>query len=138
MNLIILTAVVAAIAIFAIIFFDLVIEAEWASAIGFGMAALAVFFLILELSFVAAGNIGAAGKSAEYKARYESLSYQQENDLYDNNNDIGKLELYQEIQEYNEKVAKGKALQSDPWVGAFYPDIFDGLELIELGDEDGT
>lgn len=39
-------------------------------------------------------NAGARGSIGAYKERYESLMYQLENNLYDNDNDLGKKELY--------------------------------------------
>lgn len=77
-------------------------------------------------------NIGIEGKIASCHQRYESLTYQLENNLYDNDNDLGKKELYDQIQAWNEDLAEGKAMQHDIWVGAFYPNIYDEFDFIEL------
>ena len=71
------------------------------------------------------------GYIAENKARYESLTYQYENDLYDNANDLGKKELMNEIREWNEDLAWYKANQNDFWIGIYVPDIFDQFDFIE-------
>ena len=63
---------------------------------------------------------------------FNSLRYQMENDIYDNDNDRGKKELYSEVTDWNEMVVRGKLLQNDKWVGIFYPDIYDYLEYIDL------
>ena len=63
---------------------------------------------------------------------FNSLRYQMENDIYDNDNDCGKKELYSEVTDWNEMVVRGKLLQNDKWVGVFYPDIYDHLEYIDL------
>lgn len=65
------------------------------------------------------------------KQRYESLTYQLENNLYDNDNDLGKKELYDEIREWNEDLAYYKEIQDDFWLGIFLPNVFDQFEFIE-------
>lgn len=70
-------------------------------------------------------NFGAAGMIAVNEQRYQILTYQLENH-------IGKKELYNQIQDWNEDLAKGKAMQNDIWIGAFYPNIYDQFEFIEL------
>lgn len=77
-------------------------------------------------------NIGIDGKMASYQQRYESLTYQLENNLYDNDNDFGKKELFDQICAWNEDLAEGKAMQHDIWVGTFYPNIYDEFNFIEL------
>lgn len=67
---------------------------------------------------------------AELKQQYDILVYQLENNLYDNDNDLGLKDLYDDISAYNSKVAKGKVMQRDFWWGIFYPNIYDDLELI--------
>lgn len=65
------------------------------------------------------------------KQRYESLTYQLENNLYENDNDLGKKQLYDEIREWNEDLAYYKEIQDDFWIGIFYPNVFDQFEFIE-------
>ena len=76
-------------------------------------------------------NSGTDAKMEDLKQKGEILEYQVKNDLYDNNNDFGKKELYSEIEDYNSTVVKGKAMQNDFWYGIFYPDIYDHLEPID-------
>lgn len=77
------------------------------------------------------GNSGTDAKMEDLRQRGEILEYQVENDLYDNDNDLGKKELYSEIEDYNSTIVKGKAMQNDFWYGIFYPDIYDHLEPID-------
>lgn len=72
---------------------------------------------------------GTDAKMEDLRQRGEILEYQLENDLYDNN--IGKRELYSEIEDYNSTIIKGKRMQRDFWYGIFYPDIYDCLEPID-------
>ena len=88
-------------------------------------------------SFIIANNYDTRGLIASNKERYEILVYQLENNLYNNDNDLGKKELYNQIQEWNEDLAKGKAMQNDFWFGVFYPDIYDYFESIELPKKEG-
>lgn len=71
---------------------------------------------------------------ASLQARYDSLTYQLENDVYNDNGDdvIGKSDLYAAIQEWNENYAWGIKMQNNPWTGIFIPDKWDYLKPIEL------
>lgn len=94
---------------------------------GLGWAAVATMCLVGFMN-----NAGNQGRIESRQQRYDSLVYQLENNLYDNDNDLGKKELYNEIREWNEDLARGKAMQHDLWFGMFYPDIYDNFKLIEL------
>ena len=63
--------------------------------------------------------------------RYKSLTYQLENNLYDNDNDLGKKELYNQIQEWNEDVVYYQNIQDNFWLGIYYPNVFDQFKTIE-------
>ena len=103
---------------------------------------LSIMFLVVSVicMFVAgfmlidilSSNIGVDGIKAQIQQRYESLTYQLNNNLYDNDNDIGKKELFTEIRNYNESIAYNKEVQDDFWIGIFYPNIYDEFELIKL------
>ena len=104
----------------------------------FGVIGMAIFGLALLIVciFVIVNNSNTHGLIASNKQRYESLIYQLENNLYDNDNDLGKKELYNQIEEWNASLAEGKAMQNDFWFGVFYPDIYDHFEFIELDKGD--
>lgn len=104
---------------------------------GIGLISIVVSFLCafavaIMIIVAAVNNIGTAGLIALNEQRYESLVYQLENNLYDNDNDLGKKELYNQIQNWNEDLANGKQMQRDIWVGMFYPNIYDDFTYIEL------
>lgn len=96
----------------------------------FGFSTIILVLLVL---IIVITHLMAPGDLAANTARRESLVYQIENSMYTNNNDIGKKELYDEVREFNEDLARGKANVDNIWVGVFYPDeLYENLELIDL------
>lgn len=106
-----------------------------AEALGFTSAAIAVS---AGIALIVCGIISifiyssANATLVKYQVERESLVYQFENNLYDNDNDLGKKELYDQITEYNRDVVAGRELHYNFLTKCFYPDIYDDLELIEL------
>ena len=101
--------------------------------------ALSVLFFVISavLGVIAvSASVGSESYLASMQEKRNALVYQLENDLYDNDNDIGKKELYSEIIEYNCDVAKGKIMQNNIWVYNLYSDVYDDLELIEFDAEE--
>ena len=97
--------------------------------------ALSVLFFIVSavLGVIAvSASVGSESRLASMQEKRNALVYQLENDLYNNDNDLGKKELYSEIAEYNCDVAKGKIMQNNIWVYNLYSDVYDDLELIEF------
>ena len=100
--------------------------------------ALSVLFFVISavLGVIAvSASVGSESYLASMQEKRNALVYQLENDLYDNDNDLGKKELYSEIIEYNCDVAKGKIMQDNIWVYNLYSDVYDELELIEFPEE---
>ena len=101
--------------------------------------ALSVLFFVISavLGVIAvSASVGSESYLASMQEKRNALVYQLENDLYDNDNDLGKKELYSEIIEYNCDVAKGKIMQDNIWVYNLYADVYDDLELIEFDEEE--
>ena len=80
-------------------------------------------------------SVGSESYLASMQEKRSALVYQLENDLYDNDNDLGKKELYSEITEYNCDVAKGKTMRNNIWLYNLYADVYDELELIEFPEK---
>ena len=100
-----------------------------------------VFLIALFLVSVCLGAASVVAKAgadaylASMQEKRSALVYQLENDLYDNDNDLGKKELYSEITEYNCDVAEGKIMQDNIWVYNLYCNVYDELELIEFPEQ---
>ena len=123
--------------VLAIVFFDSY-DFEWVSIMSTTFSAIAGVAFVVMLIVVIVNNVGVEASIEANKQRYESLIYQAENNLYENDNDLGKKELVNQIQEWNENLARGKALQNDFWVGIFYADIYDEFNFIPMTVLDGV
>lgn len=97
------------------------------------MSVVAGFVVLIMIVIIVVNHTGINAKIDRCETRYEMLTYQYENDIYDNDNDLGKRELIVDIQEWNEDLAYKKIVQRDLWLGIFYPNIYDQFEFIELG-----
>ena len=124
-------------AVLAIVFFDS-LDFEWVSMLSTIIFVIAGIAFVVMLIVVIANNVGVEASIEANKQRYESLIYQAENNLYENDNDLGKKELANQIQEWNEDLASGTALQDDFWVGIFYADIYDEFNFIPMTVLDGV
>lgn len=88
--------------------------------------------LISSIYFACVYTIADA-KVAENKQIYESLTYQYENNVFDDDDDVvGKKELYNQIQDWNQDLAYYQNVQDNFWIGIYYPNVFDQFEFIEL------
>ena len=123
--------------VLAIVFFDSW-DFEWVSMLSTIFSVITGIALVVMLIVVIVNNAGVEASIEANKQRYDSLIYQAENNLYENDNDLGKKELVNQIQKWNEDLAKGKALQDDFWVGIFYADIYDEFDFIPMTVFDGV
>lgn len=106
-------------------------DTEWLKFTGWIITVIAAIGIVISgiIMLDSYGNVDA--KIAQNNKKYESLTYQLENNLYDNDNDLGKKELYNEIREWNEDLAYYQNMQDNFWFGIFYPDMFDQFEFID-------
>ena len=106
-------------------------DTDWLKFTGCTIVVIAALAILIS-GIVMIGSYGNAdAKIAQNNKRYESLTYQLENNLYDNDNDLGKKELYNEIRKWNEDLAYYQNIQDNFWFGIFYPDVFDQFEFID-------
>ena len=94
--------------------------------------AIGLFGVIASVVVLCVNYIGIDGDVERNQVRYDSLMYQYENYLYDNDNDVGKKELMSEIQNWNEDLAWDKTMQRNPWIGIYIPNVYDQFDFIEL------
>lgn len=102
-------------------------------SLAFSIIAFALSTVLGGISIIA--RVGADAYLASMQEKRSALVYQLENDIYDNDNDLGKKELYSEITEYNCDVAEGKIKQNNIWVHNLYCNVYDELELIEFPEQ---
>lgn len=121
--------------ILGLILFEVLFEYdfEFSCIISGVISGLAAIALLIEIVVLCVNYIGVDGYIQKMNTRHDMLVYQYENDIYDNDNDLGKRELIEDIQNWNEDLASRKENQDDAWIGIFIPDIYDQFEFIELG-----
>lgn len=119
------TFVIIIIAGFVLFTFDL-------ENLGITISVIGIFGIIASVVVLAINYIGIDGYIARMNTRYETLVYQYENDIYDNDNDLGKRELMVDIQNWNEDLSSRRERQRDFWIGIYIPNIYDQFEFIEL------
>lgn len=105
---------------------------EWFFYVCVTFLTISITAVLTMLCFIIGCNYNINGQIASNQKRYEALVYQMENNIYENDNDVGKSELYNQVRNWNEKLANGKAMQNDFWFGIFYPDIYDEFNFIEF------
>ena len=120
-----LTFVIIVIAGFVLFTYDL-------ENLGIAISVIGIFGIIASVVVLAINYIGIDGYIARMNTRYETLVYQYENDIYDNDNDLGKRELMVDIQNWNEDLSSRRERQRDFWIGIYIPNIYDQFEYIEL------
>lgn len=97
-----------------------------------GIFAIGAVGVICSVVILCVNYIGIDGDVERNRVRYDSLMYQYENYLYDNDNDVGKKELMSEIQNWNEDLIWYKTMQRNPWIGIYIPNVYDQFDFIEL------
>lgn len=90
-----------------------------------GILGIAVSLFVIICSYV-----GLDGQVSANHTRYDTLVYQVENNIYDN--DLGKRELIVDIQEWNEDLSFYKEAQDDFWIGIYIPNVYDQFEYVPL------
>ena len=121
-----------AILVVSLVIFDKILDRYLIAGMCTSLAVLAFIAVTVSLIIMGVNYIGVDGYIARMNTRYDTLVYQYENDIYDNDNDIGKRELMEDIQSWNEDLASRREKQDDFWVGIYIPNIYDQFEFIQL------
>jgi hypothetical protein len=102
------------------------------SAVCLVLGVLALAAVVLLACFWV-GNVSTeTGYIASQHQLYESLVYQAENCIFENDNDLGKAELVKQITEWNTSLAHNREMCKSIWVGFLYYQCYDQFEFIPL------
>lgn len=105
-------------------------ETDFLLQIGLTIATILFVVILISLFVLGVNNINAEKKIISYQERREKILYNIEVGLYTDKLDIKDVDIINSIEEYNLDIRTGKAYQHNPWIGVFYPDIYDEFELI--------
>lgn len=89
---------------------------------------IAVIMLIIIIS----SNLGAQGTKLSNQQTYDSLIYKSQTQSIRDEFGVVNKEYIDEVQAWNEDIAKYKNWQRDFWIGIFVPNIYDEFETIDL------
>lgn len=96
------------------------------------LSVITLFTVIIFSIFFISVQCDEQAAYAKNVATYESLVYQAENNIYDNDNDIGKEALMNEITNWNANLAYNREMMDNFWVGFLYYNFWDQLQPISL------
>lgn len=110
------------------------ISEEWIGYVLWIVTWLVVITTIFMLLAVMINNFAVEAQTAELLAERECLVYELENNIYQDNGDdvVGKKALYDQIREFNGKVAYYKQANHNIWTGIFYNDAYALIDPIPL------
>lgn len=87
---------------------------------------------VVMLVFIANNNLRAQGEKLSNQQTYDSLIYKSQTESIRDEFGIVNKEYIDEVQAWNEDIAKYKNWQRDFWIGIFVPNIYDEFETIDL------
>lgn len=87
---------------------------------------------VMMLIFIIIAHTSADGCKASNEQRYQALIYKAQTESIRDEFGIINKEYIDEVQNWNEDIAKCKSYQRDFWIGIFFPNIYDDLETIDL------
>lgn len=99
--------------------------------VGKSAVVIGVSGFIISIVVLLGNYMGINGWIQKNNQRYEILTHQIETKMYNNDNEYGKQELIQKVQNWNEDLASGKANQHDFWIGIYIPNVYDQFEFID-------
>ena len=108
---------------------------DWRKITGWVITITAASSILISIFCIVDSYSTAEALIAANNERYKVLVYQLENNLYDNDNDLGKKELYNEIKDWNEDLSYYQSIQDNFWIGIYFPNMFDQFKFIEFKSE---
>ncbi|EXG86560.1 hypothetical protein K413DRAFT_3400 [Clostridium sp. ASBs410] len=96
------------------------------------LGAVCIAVSIVMLVFIIILNCGTNGIVSSNKEKYKALMYKAQTEACRDEFGIVNKDYIDEIQEWNQYIAKNKTMQRDFWFGVFVPNIFDEFQTIDL------
>lgn len=90
-----------------------------------------VFSFVLILMAII-NNVNAEGRLQADMQKREALVYQLENQTYLNDNNVGTVELFKEIAEFNGLIYKHRAGRKNPFINLYFVPYADKIEPIDI------
>ena len=90
-----------------------------------------VFSFVLILMAIA-NNVNAEGRLQADLQEREALVYQLENQTYLNDNNLGTVELFKQIAEFNGLIYKHRAGRKNPFINLYFVPYADKIEPIDI------
>ena len=101
-------------------------------AIGFCISLISASVILFSLLVICINNIDSVTDVASKKETYDALCYKVESEEVRDEFGLLNKEIVDEIQEWNEEIAKKQEVQDNFWVGIYFPNIYDQFEKIPL------
>lgn len=108
-----------------------------AGTLGVGILVFAVAAVIM-IAIIFSNHVNVDAQISRYQERYDSLTYQLNNGIFEEDNTVAKKQLYDQIQKWNEDLAGDKKSLHNIWVGIFYRPIYDQFDFIRLPEPDNN
>lgn len=104
---------------------------RWVSTCG--ILTLSSAILVGAIFIAVANRVTMNADIAGYAERQYILQYQLDNEIYNfDTYDLGKRNLYTEIERWNVDLARKRELKKSLWVGIFYPIDYNQFDFIQL------
>ena len=88
---------------------------KWDEIRGIVTSAIGIAAIVISIAIMAFNYIPTDAYVDAMNTRYDTLVYQYENKIYENDNDLGKRELMTDIQSWNEDLAYKQKIQDNTW-----------------------
>ena len=106
---------------------------DWTDGLGWRAIGYAILLGIMISGFCAIHANEFKDENIQiYAQRYQTLTYQLENNFYNKITNDGRAELMESIYKYNTDVIYGRRAHNSFWIGIWYPEDYNSLSLIEL------
>ena len=96
-------------------------------------AVISGIIILFMIAFIIVSQVSADGLRASNEQRYNSLVYKAQTEAIRDEFGIVNKEYIDEVQAWNEDLAKYQSYSHNFWIGIFYPKrAYDGFEFIDL------